>query len=199
MPTVITHGLIGYAASRLSSAPADSRVGLVRAAVVVSVLPDVDALFMRWIPYGATFGHRGFSHSLTFALLVGLAATAVCWRWRRWFPGGAAGLGAMLVLVAASHGFLDSLTDGGLGIALLSPFSNRRYFMAWRPIPVAPINPVAFLAMPWALKALLVEALMFWPAAMVVPVLRSGLKSPWRIAAAMCLGALSIATWLARL
>jgi len=105
----------------------------------------------------------------------------------------------MFVLLGASHGLLDSLTDGGLGIALFSPFSNRRYFMAWTPIPVAPINPVGFLAMPWALKALLVEALMFWPAAMVVPVLRSGVKSPWRIAAAACLGALSIATWLARL
>lgn len=40
----------------------------------------------------------------------------------------------------ASHGLLDALTDGGLGIALLWPFTNERFFAPWAPIPVAPIG-----------------------------------------------------------
>jgi inner membrane protein len=47
--------------------------------------------------------------------------------------------------VVASHPLLDTMTDGGLGCALLWPFSNERFFAPWRPIPVAPIGP-AFLS-----------------------------------------------------
>ena len=45
-----------------------------------------------------------------------------------------------LFLATASHGVLDAMTDGGLGIAFLSPFSNQRYFFPFRPIAVSPIG-----------------------------------------------------------
>ena len=43
-------------------------------------------------------------------------------------------------LATASHGFLDSMTDGGLGVAFFAPFDNRRYFLSWTPIRVSPIG-----------------------------------------------------------
>ena len=43
-------------------------------------------------------------------------------------------------LATASHGFLDSMTNGGLGVAFFAPFSNTRYFLQWRPIVVSPIS-----------------------------------------------------------
>ena len=43
-------------------------------------------------------------------------------------------------LATASHGFLDAMTDGGLGIAFFSPFDNQRYFLPWTPIRVSPIG-----------------------------------------------------------
>jgi inner membrane protein len=46
----------------------------------------------------------------------------------------------IVTLVIASHGLLDALTDGGLGAALLWPFSDERFFAPWRPLPVAPIG-----------------------------------------------------------
>lgn len=59
----------------------------------------------------------------------------------------APGLGAdpwtaflVLFISAASHGLLDALTNGGLGIAFFSPFSNRRYFLPWRILEVSPIG-----------------------------------------------------------
>ena len=56
---------------------------------------------------------------------------------------------------------LDTLTDGGLGIALLWPFSNERYFAPWRPLPVAPIG--LRILSPHGLRLMLVEALLFLP------------------------------------
>jgi hypothetical protein len=47
-------------------------------------------------------------------------------------------------VVLVSHGLLDTLTDGGLGCALLWPFDLTRYFAPWRPIPVAPIGLAYF-------------------------------------------------------
>ncbi len=47
-------------------------------------------------------------------------------------------------LVTASHGFLDALTSGGLGIAFFSPFDTTRYFFPWTPVLVAPIGIGSF-------------------------------------------------------
>ena len=53
---------------------------------------------------------------------------------------------AYFAAVTASHGILDALTDGGLGIAFFSPFDTHRYFFPWRPIQVSPIGPGFFSA-----------------------------------------------------
>ena len=70
-------------------------------------------------------------------------------------------VGVTAAVVFASHGFLDTLTDGGLGSALLWPFSDQRFFAPWRPLPVAPIGR-AFLSSR-GLYVLLVEAIVFAP------------------------------------
>jgi inner membrane protein len=108
------------------------------ALAALSLLADIDVLAFRLgIPYSAPFGHRGATHSLAFALFAGCAAAALGWRaglrplWR---------LLLVTSLVAVSHPLLDAMTDGGLGVALLWPFSNARFFAPWRPIPVAPIG-----------------------------------------------------------
>jgi inner membrane protein len=45
-----------------------------------------------------------------------------------------------LFLATASHGFLDAMTDGGLGVAFLAPFDDHRYFLPWTPIRVSLIG-----------------------------------------------------------
>ena len=64
-------------------------------------------------------------------------------------------------VVAISHGLLDTLTDGGLGIALLWPFSNERFFAPWTPIPVAPIG--ARMLTGRGVRVVMTEALQFAP------------------------------------
>ena len=117
--------------------------GLVALAVACAVLPDLDALGL-WlgIPYEHPFGHRGFTHSLPFALALagagslfapalGVDASTAFW---------------VLFVSAASHGLIDAMTNGGLGIAFFSPFSNRRGFMPWRVIEVSPLRPSALFS-----------------------------------------------------
>jgi inner membrane protein len=55
-------------------------------------------------------------------------------------------LAALLLAVTATHGLLDAMTDGGLGIAFFSPFDLQRYFLPWRPIHVSPIGVGRFFS-----------------------------------------------------
>jgi inner membrane protein len=125
----------------------------------LSVLPDADFVaFMVGIPYANPFGHRGMTHSLLFAVLVG-ALVAIGLRLRR----RPVLLDALLAtLVVASHGVLDAMTTGGLGVEFFWPVDTRRYFLPWEFIPVAPLGAGMLTAR--GLSVLLTEAVLFLPA-----------------------------------
>jgi len=75
-------------------------------------------------------------------------------------------------LLGASHGILDAFTNGGLGIALLSPFDDARYFFPWRPIMVSPISVLAFFSK-WGYMVIKSEVLWIWlPSLLMVIVSR---------------------------
>ncbi|UCD76007.1 MAG: metal-dependent hydrolase [Phycisphaerales bacterium] len=146
MCTVLTHTFVALAAGKacfIRKMP----VKFWALAVFCSSAPDLDSGLMAWgVPYDAFLGHRGFLHSLAFALL--LSVIVVSWAFRReaqWFGRGWWRLLAFFFLLTASHGFLDAFTNGGLGIAFFAPFSNERYFMPWTPIEVSAIGLVGFL------------------------------------------------------
>jgi inner membrane protein len=104
---------------------------------LLSMLPDADVVGLSLgVPYGAAWGHRGATHSLVFALMVG-AGVALMARARR---RSVLRVSILATLVVASHGVLDTLTNGGLGCALLWPFADTRYFSPVNPIPVSPIG-----------------------------------------------------------
>jgi inner membrane protein len=115
-----------------------NRVWVVGAAC--SVIPDLDVIGFRFgIRYGDFWGHRGFTHSLLFAAL--LASAVVFLGFRRGLPSLAPlPLWIYFFLATATHGLLDAMTDGGLGVAFFSPFDNHRYFLSWTPIRVSPIG-----------------------------------------------------------
>ena len=46
---------------------------LMAAGVLLSILPDADSIgFFMGVPYHSFWGHRGFSHSIVFALLISI-------------------------------------------------------------------------------------------------------------------------------
>lgn len=134
MPSILTHAAVPlalyYAADRGRIAPR-----LLAAGVAAAILPDLDvAAFALGIEYANDFGHRGASHSLLFAAMLALLG-ALAHRPLRSRPMQAA---AWIFVCAASHPLLDALTSGGLGVALLWPWNDQRFFAPWRPILVSP-------------------------------------------------------------
>jgi inner membrane protein len=161
MPTVFTHMLVGGAAAQL--APAVVPKGRLAVLLALSAaIPDLDVIgFSMGIPYGARLGHRGLSHSLLFAGVLGVAVAAAVLARRRipWRHQLATTI--IAVLAVASHGLLDAATDAGLGIGFLIPFSDERFFLPFRPMDTAPLNPQRFFsAGRWRL--MLSEMLWVW-------------------------------------
>ena len=134
-------------------------------AAACAVLPDADVLaFDFGIPYGSMFGHRGITHSLAFALLLGFAVSALFFRDS---PNRRA-LAVFFSLATASHGALDAMTNGGLGVAFFAPFTGERYFFPFRPVEVSPIGVREFFG-EWGLAVIRSELLWVWlPAGLCV-------------------------------
>lgn len=94
------------------------------------------------IRYGDLWGHRGMTHSLLFAAVIAVVmafrfAPARPELWK---------LMLLLFVITASHGVLDAMTNGGLGVAFFSPFDTSRYFFPWTPIQVSPIGASRFFS-----------------------------------------------------
>lgn len=134
------------------------------------VLPDLDVIGFRYgVRYGDFWGHRGFTHSLLFAAI--LAGAVVLLWFQKAMPGASrVYLWSYFFLATASHGVLDAMTDGGLGVAFFAPFNDRRYFLPWTPIRVSPIGVERFFSRP-GLTVLESEFLWIWiPALLLIAV-----------------------------
>jgi inner membrane protein len=172
----IGHTIVGLAAARLADPvrPPRQRVAHALAWVALSNLPDLDVLaFKLGIPYYSPWGHRGASHSLLAAVAIGLtwgwllARDADLARWRTCI---------LAVCVSVSHVVLDAMTDGGLGVAAAWPITDHRYFLPWRPLPVAPIGWANFSMLNVHVAA--VEVIYFLPF-----ILLAAWPRKWRIGA----------------
>jgi inner membrane protein len=125
-----------------------------------TVMPDLDvAGFFIGIHYGDLWGHRGMTHSLFFAAVAGALFTAVFYRRRTGREKGF--LFLYFFACTASHGILDALTNGGLGVAFFSPFDRTRYFFGFRPIAVSPIGIDRFFSA-WGGRVILSELIWIW-------------------------------------
>ena len=142
MPSAFTHA---FFAASLGSVMVPERKRLIALGALGAVLPDADVIaFSFGIPYAHVLGHRGLSHSLVFAASLAALLTWLLARRQGDLP--VLRIGSYGFLAIASHGVLDALTDGGLGIAFLAPFSSERYFFPWRPIMVSPISVRRFFS-----------------------------------------------------
>ena len=109
-------------------------------AALCAMIPDADVFLGGFgVERGGMFAHRGFTHSIFFAVLFG---AFVAFLVHKFLPTGISfiKLFTFLALVVVSHPLLDMLTDGGPGVALFAPFSSERFFLPFRPIEVSPIG-----------------------------------------------------------
>jgi inner membrane protein len=139
LASIPSHAVVGLALGACMAPAAIKRRAMLWG-TVLAVLPDSDAIG-HWlgVPSRSLFGHRGLTHSLSFAVLVAVGAALLLAR-RSARPELRGRLTVYFILAMASHGLLDACTNGGSGIAFFSPFSNARYFFPFRPIAVSPIG-----------------------------------------------------------
>ncbi|MFL5328797.1 MAG: metal-dependent hydrolase [Gemmataceae bacterium] len=153
MATSYTHAIVGAGLVQLYR-PGRHRVVYWSIAALLAVIPDIDALSSA--SYGAMLGHRGYTHSIVFALWIAFFAATLTYRLLQanlWKLTGA------YFLAAASHGLLDALTYGGMPIPFFWPATNDR-FGNWGPIPVADISWE--IPSPWRSRALRSEMIWVW-------------------------------------
>jgi inner membrane protein len=139
--------------------PKQARWATVCMAGFCAFAPDLDVLAFRYgIPYESQWGHRGFTHSVFFAVFFGIAMTLLL---RAFSPQGKVGVrtGIWMILSTLSHPLLDMCTNGGRGCALWWPFSTERLFFPTRPILVSPMGISGFFS-EWGLRVLWSE--LFW-------------------------------------
>jgi inner membrane protein len=163
MPTIFSHTAIPIAMA-LAARHISRR--LLFAGIAASIAPDLDTIGFRFgVAYAQEFGHRGFTHSLVFALALAIfsALFAPELRAKRMTAF------VFIFVATASHGLLDMFTNGGLGIALFWPFTDARYFFPLRMIDVSPIGLRGFLGQA-GIRALQSELLWIWVPALMLGV-----------------------------
>jgi len=160
MPSGFSHAFVGAALGALFRRPGPP-VRFWLAGAACAATPDLDVVGPLWfgVPWGSMLGHRGITHSLTFAVALGALVTALLFRGPEW-RGRRLSTWLYLSLATASHGVLDAMNNGVTGVAFFAPFDAGRYFLLWRPIPVSPFALRFFSARGWAVFQS--EVLMIW-------------------------------------
>lgn len=151
MASVFGHALVGVTLSKLL----DKNQGklLLVLAMISAVLPDVDVLaFKLGYAYEHWLGHRGFTHSIFFAVIWSGILSLIFGQSKKVISF------IVLFLATISHAILDAMTTGGLGVGFFIPFENTRYFFGCRPIQVSPIGMSKFLS-EWGVRVVLSELL----------------------------------------
>jgi inner membrane protein len=149
MASIFGHAVVGFTLTKLLS-PKNAKL-LLWLAIGSTILPDIDVLaFSFGILYEHPFGHRGFTHSILFAVIW---ATVLMYFFGKqnkivWW--------LVIFLSTISHGVLDAMTSGGRGVGFFIPFDNERFFFPFRKIVVSPIGIGKFFS-EWGMKVILSE------------------------------------------
>ncbi len=149
MASLFGHGIVGFTLAKLI----DIRNAklLILFAIGSAILPDFDVVgFKLDIPYASPLGHRGFSHSILFAVLWAVIVMFIFGKQYKkiWF--------GVIFLSTISHGVLDAMTSGGKGVGFFIPFNNERFFFPFREIKVSPIGISEFFSN-WGLEVIYSE------------------------------------------
>lgn len=165
MPTIFSHAVFAAVAGKaFLKKPVSFWFWFLTA--VCAIIPDADVIgYSFGVQRGSMFAHRGFTHSIVFAVLFGVFAALIARRFLQ-TPLSFARLSVFFSLATLSHPLLDMLTDGGPGAALFAPFTNERFFFPWRPIEVSPMG-LRFFS-PRGITVILSEFVWVWLPAIVI-------------------------------
>ena len=156
MASFFSHPAFPVALKIGSSRPVSKKLFIL--CLLLTCLPDADVLAFRFgIAYSSQWGHRGFTHSILFAVICGV----LCTFFSRKIEASRKQVFWWTFLSTLSHSLMDALTNGGLGVALFWPLTSERFFFFWRPVEVSPIGVRGFLSLR-GLIVVLNEVLWLW-------------------------------------
>ena len=139
MPTIFSHAIFAVLIGKAGLQKSVSYWFWLLTAVC-AMIPDADVLTRYFgAERGSLLSHRGLTHSVFFALLFGGLIALIVHRFLR-TEISFIKLFAFFALATFTHPFLDMLTNGGSGVALLAPFTDERFFFPRRPVEVSPIG-----------------------------------------------------------
>lgn len=144
MPSIISHAIGAFWVNKAFF----NKKNTLKISILVCIsamIPDPDFIgYKLGVEYSSMFGHRGFTHSIFFAVLWSLFISYLVFKPR--------GFKQFLCyffiffIATLSHGLLDACTSGGEGVAFFSPFSNERFFFPFRGIRVSPLGVKSFFS-----------------------------------------------------
>lgn len=152
MPSSVSHAMVAVALGSMIAPRRLFRPFLVFGAAA-AVLPDVDAIGRPF--YGAAGdidalgGHRGFTHSVVFAAVMGVVAFSAA-RLNDSWRGHHVRFGLFVAAATCLHGVLDLFTSIGATtspVQFWSPFSTRVYVLSEHPIN-GPFSELFFCVLP---------------------------------------------------
>ncbi|MGB5420291.1 metal-dependent hydrolase [Algibacter sp.] len=149
MASIFGHAVFGFTITKVIDN--QNLKWLLVAAIISTILPDFDVLAFKFgIAYEHPLGHRGFTHSMVFALLWALTLMLTIGKKHKfiWFW--------VIFLSTLSHGVFDAMTSGGEGVGFFIPFNNDRFFFPFREILVSPLGIKNFFSS-WGIKVLFSE------------------------------------------
>ena len=162
MPLPVAHGLIGASAVAALLPLSRSRIAKpLLIGAILAISPDFDYA-LNWLQISRGGWHHGFTHSIPFALVLGLVTIIVLKEWKaRSF--------IVFSAAVASHTLLDFLITESMGVALWWPFTDQRYRLR---LP----NPIEYSSV-WEsamdlIKVSLTELLIFAPVLLIVLLIR---------------------------
>lgn len=146
MPTIFSHIAVPIAAKVAAGAKIPTSMLLL--GMLAAILPDFDGIPRQFgLRFEGIWDHRGFTHSIGFAIAVGMVGIGFASRW------GIAWWKAWLWMFVCcfSHPLLDACTTGRYGVPLMWPLWDVRYNSPWKFIAVSPVRADAFFsARGWA-------------------------------------------------
>jgi inner membrane protein len=165
MPLPVAHSLIGVSVAAALDRRAEARWQLLCLCGLLGVCPDFD-YGLNWLHIGRGGWHHGFTHSIMFALVVGVLTAFVSgWRSVRGF--------VVFSAAIASHTLLDYLITESRGVALWWPFTDRRYkFRGPNPIDYTLSSTSFWEAAVDVLRVCFTELIIFAPLLLLVILLR---------------------------
>lgn len=164
MATLISHPIPAVLANMICK-KISKKESLLSYSILLTLMPDFDVMaFAFGIPYEHMLGHRGFTHSIIFAILVSLFIAKYLLKYKgKEFKKGS----FILFISCISHGIFDAFTNGGYGVGFFIPFTDARYFFPITPIEVSPIGIKNFMSYR-GLEVLVSEFKIIWLPSIII-------------------------------